>query len=227
MHRRELRTVFAIVVALAFGTGCGAENDATKAEELGDGGGASCERFVTSATAHVFGPGQNVGQDRFPTPILGAPKGSGALEGSLDVVSLGNGGSVTVEFGATMIADGPGPDFIVFENAFWVGGDESMPFAELAIVEVSTDGVAWRAFPCDATAPPYGSCAGWHPVFANADENEIDPFDPETAGGDAFDLADVGATEARWVRITDRADQIGIAGVFDLDAVGIVHALCP
>jgi len=47
-----------------------------------------------------------------------------------------------------------------------------------------------------------------------------------TAGGDAFDLADVGLAEARYVRITDRGDLGGLAGVFDLDAVGIVNLEC-
>ena len=52
------------------------------------------------------------------------------------------------------------------------------------------------------------------------------PFDVATAGGDAFDLADVGLAEARYVRITDRGDLGGLAGVFDLDAVGIVNLEC-
>ena len=49
---------------------------------------------------------------------------------------------------------------------------------------------------------------------------EADPID-------AFDLADVGLVEARWVRITDRVDLQGMNGVFDLDAVGLVNAACP
>ncbi len=87
--------------------------------------------------------------------------------------------------------------------------------------------MTFHAFPCTATAYPYGSCAGWHPVLANADTNEIDPTDPAVAGGDAFDLADLGVTEARFVRITDRVDLTGVAGTFDLDAASIVHAECP
>ena len=186
-----------------------------------------CPRFVTSSPFHAFGPGQDVGQAAFPAPTLGPPKGAGTEQGSLDVVSLGNGGVVSVEFGGTLIVDEPGPDFIVFENAFWAGGDSTQPFAELGTVEVSNDGKTWVGFPCDALSAPYGSCAGWHPVFANADENSVDPLDPAVAGGDAFDLADVGLSQARFVRITDRADLTGVAGVFDLDAVGVVHAQCP
>jgi hypothetical protein len=64
-------------------------------------------------------------------------------------------------------------------------------------------------------------------VLANPDENTIDPTDPAVAGGDAFDLADLGVSEARYVRITDRIDLTGSSGTFDLDAVSIVHAQCP
>jgi hypothetical protein len=55
-------------------------------------------------------------------------------------------------------------------------------------------------------------------------EDGIDPLDPTVAGGDPFDLADIGAPLARFVRITDRPD---VPGSFDLDAVGIVNAACP
>lgn len=208
------------IIALLAGTGC-------SAEDSGPTDDAQCARFVTRATAQAFGDGQNVGQAEFPGPILGPPRGAGCCDGSLDVVSLGNGGSVTLELGDTEILDGPGPDFIVFENAFWVDGDETQPFAELATVAVSEDGQSFVEFPCTATQAPFGSCAGWRPVFANADENEIDPFDPGAAGGDPFDLAEIGLARARFVRITDRPDQTGMAGVFDLDAVAAVNTSCP
>lgn len=186
-------------------------------------------RFVTGSPAHEFGPGQNTGQDVFPTPILGPPKGGGACNGSNDVVSLGNGGFVVVEFAGNAIVDGPGPDFIVFENPFGIGTtcDTSNVFAELGTVSVSEDGVTWTEFPCTATSPPYGQCSGYRPVLANADTNDIDPTDPAVAGGDAYDLADIGVTSARYVRVQDRADLTGMAGVYDLDAVSIVHPACP
>jgi hypothetical protein len=162
-----------------------------------------------------------------PDIVLGPPKGGGASTGSLDVCTLGNGGVITLGFAPSLIVDRPGPDFIVFENPFDVNGDPTKPFAELGTVAVSDDGVTFHEFPCTATMYPYGSCAGWHPVFANADTNDIDPTDPSVAGGDAFDLADLGLSEARFVRITDRVDQTGTAGTFDLDAISIVHASCP
>ena len=54
-----------------------------------------------------------------------------------------------------------------------------------------------------------------------------DPHDPDTAGGDAFDLADVGLESARFVRITDRSDITGLNGSFDLDAIALVSWSCP
>jgi hypothetical protein len=182
-------------------------------------------RFVTTVESFTAGPGPDFGQADLPQVVLGPPKGAGAVNGSLDVVTLGNGGTITVGFASAMV-DGPGPDFIVFENAFFAGGDPEMPFAELATVEVSEDGEHFEAFPCTATAAPYGTCAGWHPVYANPDTNEIDATDPEVAGGDAFDLAEIGVARARYVRITDRQDLTGLNGAFDLDAVSIVHADC-
>lgn len=186
-----------------------------------DGEGA---RFVTGVVDFAFGDGQDHGQEEFPAPILGAPLGAGCCAGSLDVTSLGEGGFVVVEFEGNVIADGAGPDFVVFENAFVPqGADESAVFAEVGSVSVSQDGVAWFDFPCTADEYPFGECAGWHAVLANVDDNDLSPFDAEAAGGDAFDLSHVGLEWARYVRIEDRAD---VVGTFDLDAVAIVNAGC-
>jgi hypothetical protein len=185
-------------------------------------------RFATSVESFSAGPGQDNGQADLPEIVLGPPKGRGDASGSTDVASLGNGGTITLGFAPSAIVDGPGPDFIVFENAFYViGSDPPQPFAELGSVEVSDDGQTFRGFSCTASEPPYGSCAGVHPVYANPDQSSIDPTDPATAGGDAFDLADLGVSHARYVRITDRVDLTGMNGSFDLDAISIVHAECP
>ena len=161
-------------------------------------------RFVTHVVDHEFGPGQTAGQDDFPALVLGPPEGAGCCNGATSgIVSLGNGGWI-------------------------IAGFEDNVFAELATVAVSDDGEHWAEFPCSASESPYGQCAGWHPTLANAAENEIDPLNPAVAGGDAFDLADVGLAQARYVRITDRPDlDAGLDGVFDLDAVSVVHAACP
>ena len=92
-------------------------------------------------------------------------------------------------------------------------------------IAVSADGEHWTAFPCTASKYPYGQCAGWHPVFATADTG-VDVTDPSKAGGDAFDLADIGVARARFVRVRDmgarRPACCGMAG-FDLDAMAAIH----
>ncbi|HSC87227.1 MAG TPA: hypothetical protein VLC09_08160 [Polyangiaceae bacterium] len=181
------------------------------------------QRFASEVLRSDFGDGQNFGQEDFPSPIFGGPRGGGSSQGSLDVVSLGDGGLVEVGFSGTEIVDGLGPDFIVFENPFLVDGDAESPLAELARVSVSEDGETWHEFPCQPEAFPYTGCAGWHPVLANVEENDVSPFDAEAAGGDAFDLAELGLTRARWVRIVDIA---GDDVAFDLDAVSVVNAEC-
>ncbi len=125
-----------------------------------------------------------------------------------------------LELGDTVV-DGPGPDLLVFENAFEHSGGV---FAEPATVAVSEDGEQWFEFPCTATEPPWGACAGVSPVYANADTNSLSPTDPAEAGGDAYDLADLGLTQARFVKITDRADLTST--VFDLDAVAVINGAC-
>jgi hypothetical protein len=131
-----------------------------------------------------------------------------------------------LEFVDNEVYDGEGPDILVFENAFLQrpGDNPDLGFFELAKVEVSWDGVEWTAFPYD-TATRQG-CAGHHPVLANADENDLDPTDPNVAGGDPFDLQTIGLKAVRFVRITDVLGQGGDEETsgFDLDAVVAVHS---
>lgn len=70
-----------------------------------------------------------------PNKALGA-----ALGTTDDALSLGNGGRITMVF-AEPIADHAGPDLAVFENGF------SESFLELALVEVSSNGVDFARFP--------------------------------------------------------------------------------
>jgi len=202
-----------------------------------DGGVIRADRFATAVTTFTPGDCAGFGVPQMPAVVLGPPVGSGAFSGGLDVVSLGFKGEVVLAFDTNAIVDGPGADFIVFENAFWAGGDPKKPTAELAEVSVSDDGVTWKAFPCTVPAAPaadYGTCAGWRPVYS-APGNGISPVDPTTAGGDPFDLATIAVTSAKYVRIrglgtvecaTDPAKKMTTGG-FDLDAVAIVNAKTP
>ena len=80
-----------------------------------------------------------------PGIVLGPPGSSLPINGSTSVASLGNGGSVVLAFHDLVIEDGPGPDFIVFENPFFVGvapataQDDYLIFAEPGIVEVTLE----------------------------------------------------------------------------------------
>lgn len=198
-----------------------------------DGGawdGISCDpaapasRTIACVSDLSLGEGAGFGEDEYPEIIYGEPEGGGEAKGSEDVLSLGKAGSITVGFGGGAIVDGPGADFIVFENPFYIGGNPESPFKELGEISVSADGEAWVTFPCARDAYPYEGCAGWRPVLAGS-EPGIDAFDPAEAGGDPFDLADVGLEGARFVRITDVGGISGPGGVagFDLDAIAIVN----
>jgi len=185
--------------------------------------GAAATR--TASCVDAFTPGESAGwgMDEFPDILYGEPRGGGLAAGSLDVLSLGKSGEIVLGFGGNEIVDGDGVDFLVFENAFHVNGDPEKIFKELGEVSVSEDGATWHAFPCRTDGPPYDGCAGWHPILASP-ETGISAFDPAVAGGDPFDLADLGLPRARLLRIRDLSNFGGgdNAG-FDLDAVAIVN----
>lgn len=207
---------FVVVLALS----CVLAACAGTGEGQGDAGDAEPEQSPCAVSVVDFSPGERAGfgQDAMPDVVLGVPHGAGLTSGSTHVVSLGRGGTITLELGADAI-DGEGADLIVFENAF-----EAQPsgllFSERGVVEVSADGHDWVAFDCDAETG--SGCAGYGPVNAHP-ENDVCATCPGEAGGDVFDLTDVGIISARFVRITDDQEQgappeANNAG-FDLDAV--------
>ena len=185
-------------------------------------------------------PGTNVdAQWQTPSNALGAAQGAlGGLGATNGIVPLGDDGSLVLTFPAP-IADGAGPDFAVFENAF------STEFLELAFVEVSSDGTNFFRFPThcletnwidayaatNATDPTaYGGFAGKHVQGTGT------PFDlRELAGTPGLDVRRV--TRVRLVDVKgdgSRTDDYGNpiydpmptfgSGGFDLDAVGVLHA---
>ncbi|MEI9948806.1 MAG: hypothetical protein WDO74_07435 [Pseudomonadota bacterium] len=195
------------------------ENQGGTGAQAGGADGGWCTNshgtFASDVLSHAFGGGQNFNQaSGFPALLLGPP----VADDPTAVVSLGNGGWVVLGFAGNAIVDGPGVDFTVFENP--------LPrFKELATVAVSDDAEHWTEFSCSAAqnASDFGWCAGVGVVHSSP-SNGIDPLDPAVSGGDHYDLADIGVTRARFVRITDRVDLSGPAGVFDLDAVAIIHS---
>jgi hypothetical protein len=199
-------------------------------------------------------PGSRYGANNLPGIVSGPPGDSAPTQGSTTVASLGHQGRVVIGFDDIEIEDRPGPDFIVFENPFFVGAVPTGPtapfsvFAEAGFVEVSLDGISWQSFPYDAAALNESrgknidqamhlrlrGLAGITPTFTG---NWTVPDDPEAwdasgqggvsgAGGDAFDLATIGWSRARFVRISDADSRNGPAGSaegFDLDAVVVLH----
>lgn len=196
----------------------------------GEGEGEG-DPFADCVESFRPGEGASFGHDALPDIVLGAPGGGDAHVGSLDVASLGCGGQITLSFAEPILVDREGPDFIVFENAFENVATGSV-FSEPGRVLVSDDGISWAEFSCTldgrGTWPATG-CAGVHPVLANG-ENGL-ATSASRAGGDAFDLAEVGLTEARYVRIIDAGEAhfgnrtwcAGASGGFDLDAIARVE----
>lgn len=189
---------------------------------------ASTLPYARGVVRFQEGSNAGFGQNGYPGVVLGPPRGKGTGAGGLDVLSLGVGGEIVLDFGSNVIADGEGADFIVFENPFWVGGLSSGVFAELGEVSVSNDLTNWLKFPCSLqpTQPGvYPGCAGWTPTLAY-DPFVIVPLDPAKTGGDAFDLATISLQSARYVRVRDLSTSgQGETAGFDLDAVGVIHTL--
>jgi hypothetical protein len=170
------------------------------------------------------------------TPGKAVGKASGSID---DIVSLGNGGQITMFF-CEPIKDKYGPDLAVFENAF------NDTFLELSFVEVSTNGSDFVRFDCHSLTSQTESNAG------NVDATKISglagkyrmgygtPFDlselsesPDVING-KVDLANV-----RFIRLIDIIGDgsaedsfgnpiydpypcTGSAG-FDLDAIGALN----
>jgi hypothetical protein len=172
--------------------------------------------------------------------------------GTMDVVSLGDGGTATLTFDSP-IYNGPGPDFAVFENGLHPDTDSTMTlyFLELAFVEVSSDGEHFFRFPAVTN------------VQSEVQLENADAMDPsqihnfagkyEAMYGTPFDLDEVADNaflnkdRITHVRLVDVVGCISIdscarydsqghvvndpwptafkSSGFDLDAVGVIHDL--
>lgn len=162
----------------------------------------------------------------------------GVGEADGQAVSLGDSGVAVITF-LSGIADEPGPDFAVFENAF------NPTFLELAYVEVSSDGINYFRFPSSFTldTTQIGS-------FGSSDPTHIHNLAGkyQVNYGTPFDLADISndplldKSFISHVRIIDVVGNVNLEhtdsegrvindpyptafdqGGFDLDAVGVIH----
>ncbi|HEY4220490.1 MAG TPA: cell surface protein [Myxococcota bacterium] len=203
--------------ALALALGTAAFTAFTACAGAPDAGPASTSPFAVRVVSFTPGTGAGFGADKMPGVVLGPPLGGVSSSGSLDVVSLGTGGSIVLEMGEDIV-DGDGVDLIVFENPFLTAGGVAAD-PEAGEVAVSLDGAAFTAFPCAKADPAPNGCAGFGAVTAS---DASTATDPALAGGDDFDLATIGVARARFVRIVDQgnAGPAPKAG-FDLDAVAV------
>jgi len=182
--------------------------------------------WADGVAAFTPGDGAGFGQNFFPENVLGPPDPDPTLSEvnptakPQEVLSLGHGGEIILEFSDNVIVDEAGADFTVFENVFLNSFDNNKPFIEAAFVAVSMDGINFVEFPWDTTT--WAGFAGVTPTRDNQN-----PTDPAVSGGDSFDLADVGLPYARFVKLTDIGDlkQEGdFNGDFDLDAIVAVNS---
>ena len=203
--------------------------------------------WATSVTAYQPAPGVAASWQNTAN-VLGPVTGA-----NTHIISLGDPnptntppGYATLAFSGG-IANGPGTDFAVFENGFLSGPAPNL-FAELAYVEVSSDGLNFARFASISQPPsPVGAFATLNPtgVYNLAGKHALGwgtPFDLGTLASDPLviggllDLNNVG-----FVRLVDipgtgfyrdslnnpiyDAYQTTGSGGLDLDAVGVLHAV--
>jgi len=172
----------------------------------GDGCSADCRGEMAQQVAGgvVDAPGDTGLGFRDANNAVNGVRGSGNTQGGTDVFSLGYNEGVdnyiVIRWLAAQAVNGPGVDFVVFENAF-ASGAQGQHFMDQTIVYLSRDQNTWVSFPHDYLATEeslysglpadWSGFAGVNPVLLNDDDNQVDPFDTALAGGDPFDLDDL------------------------------------
>lgn len=194
-------------------------------------------RGLADSSDPEFSPFASYG---LPEDALGPANATDPQSG---VVSLGDGGSITLTF-AQPIGDGPGFDFAVFENGF----DDR--FLELAFVEVAgLDGIFVR-FPAISLTQTTTQIDQADINYTGLDATNLNGLAGKYRSlfGTPFDLATVGLTLATAVRIVDVVGSIdpGLgrydnsvparlindpfptpfpSSGFDLDAIAVLHTV--
>lgn len=159
--------------------------------------------------------------------------------------SLGDSGSIELGFDHE-IYNGPGPDFVVFENGFSFGGDST--FLELAFVEVADSSGIFVRFPANSLTDTSFQVS----AFGSVNASKINNLAGKYIGnyGTPFDLEDLknipnlnlghiqkikiidvvgslqqnfASKDANGRKINDPWPTPFASGGFDLDAVGIIN----
>ncbi len=182
---------------------------------------ASSPLFTGWASSVVsFDPGpQNIANPGGPLANVGVPAnalGPRSGDATFSIVSLGDGGSITLGFDAP-IANGAGADFAVFENGFLSGpAGAGLAFLELAFVEVSSNGVDFFRFPSVSLTQTDTPVGAFGLIDASNLHNLAGKY---IAGyGTGFDLDDL-------VGISALLDVNHIINVRIIDVVGSINPL--
>ncbi len=199
-------SVVSIVLAIVF-PAAGCESAAVCGDsgmcEMDGGGGQERDWEGEYADTVVAAPGVDPDVSD-PELAVNGVRGCGEGCGSSDVAQLSleppEDAYIILSWSGRRVTNGPGADFVVFENPFRISGSTSV-FMEQMVVFLSRNGVDWVPFPHDYTAPNetvysnnpehWRGFAGVNPVMFHEENNPVDPFDPDSAGGDHFDLSDL------------------------------------
>lgn len=165
-----------------------------------------------------------------------------AVGSTTTVISLGDGGTATLSFASTII-NGPGADFVVFENGVTDG------FLELGFVEVSSDGQNFVRFPAISEIETGTQVGGFGVVDCRYIHNFAGKY--RVGYGTPFDLEDltdstgIDLNAITHVRIVDVIGSINPtfatydsqgtivnnlhptpfeSGGFDLEGIGVINA---
>lgn len=166
--------------------------------------------IVAWATAASLAAGPHGGSTDDAASI-GPADGAVTSLGEIAVSEVGSvvPGEIVTSFGNSLF-NGSGDDFVIFENAFEFGDDPGFWFAELAFVEVSTNGVDYARFPATSLTtegagdPSTDLITPFGRAFAGVgitNINGLAGFDGPASFGGAprgtpFDLEDLASTTA-------------------------------
>lgn len=201
-------------------------------------GGSLTRGFINISDTTVTLNGSNKASYGVIEDAFGPANGDGT-----SIVSLGDSGQITLTF-QSLITDGPGYDFAVFENGF------ANNYMEFAHVEVSSDGIHFFRFPSTSEIPlspqlsnfSYSDCRMVNNLAGKYRSGYGTPFDISEIGEDPnlnknaithirlIDaIGDVSGNhstvDANGTIINDPFPTPFESCGFDLDAVGVINGI--